>query len=69
MVEKCNDTIKSNTVEEMVYESEEEMEQGLLRFMLFYILYRRHGGIVKETWRKTPYDALILLLWRSSWII
>ncbi|MEF2175246.1 MAG: hypothetical protein V3575_02135 [Candidatus Absconditabacteria bacterium] len=35
------------------------MKKDILAFMIFYILNRRHGGIVKETQTKTPYDALV----------
>ena len=58
MVEKCNDTIKRNTVGKTVYETKEEMNIDLISFMLFYNTKRRHWGIVKEIWKRTPMDAL-----------
>ncbi len=58
MVEKCNDTVKTNTVEKTIYENMEQMDTDLIAFMLFYNLYRRHWWIVKEIRKKTPYDAL-----------
>lgn len=58
MVEKSNDTIKSNTVKINKYENSEEMTKDLLSFMVFYNLNRRHSSLRKELWVKTPYDAL-----------
>lgn len=58
MVEKSNDTIKSNTVKINKYENSEEMNKDLLSFMVFYNLNRRHSSLRKELWVKTPYDAL-----------
>ncbi len=59
MVEKSNDTIKSNTVWVHKYNSVEDMEKDILQFMLFYNLFRRHGWVVREKKWKTPYDALL----------
>jgi len=58
MVEKCNDTIKSNTVGVQEYPTREIMIKQILSFMLYYNLYRRHGGLVKEGKWRTPFDAL-----------
>jgi hypothetical protein len=59
MVEKSNDTVKSNTTWIHMYETKEEMETDIWQFMLFYNLFRRHGWIVREWKWKTPYDALV----------
>jgi transposase InsO family protein len=59
MVEKSNDTIKSNTVWIHKYNTKEDMENDILQFMMFYNLFRRHGWIVREKKGKTPYDALL----------
>lgn len=58
MVEKANDIIKSNTIEENRYSGREEMEKDLDRFLLYYHTERRHGGLVKEKKGRTPLDAL-----------
>lgn len=58
MVEKCNDTIKSNTVGRTIYHSQEEMRKDLTWFMLYYNLHKRHWSIVKETWKRTPFEAV-----------
>ncbi len=58
MVEKSNDTIKSNTLKIKSYETPEEMTKDLLSFMVFYNLNRRHSSLIKELWVRTPYNAL-----------
>lgn len=57
MVEKCNDTIKSNTVWITKYNNREEMISHILEFMFFYNLFRRHWWVVREWKWKTPFDA------------
>ncbi len=59
MVEKSNDTIKSNTVGIHIYDKKEDMVKDIIQFMFFYNLHRRHWGIVREKKWKTPYDALL----------
>lgn len=59
MVEKCNDTIKRNTIEKTIYNSMEEMNLDLIWFMLFYNLHRRHWWLIKEINKATPYEALL----------
>ena len=63
MVEKVNDTIKTNTVLEHTYDSRSDMVKDLLLFMVYYNLERRHWSLRREIptehKRKTPYDALI----------
>jgi len=58
MVEKCNDTIKNNTVKSHIYENIIEMKKDISSFTLYYNLYRKHWWIVKEGKGKTPLDAL-----------
>ena len=58
MVEKSNDTIKSNTLKIKRYSDSEEMTKDLLSFMVYYNLNRRHSSLRKELWVKTPYEAL-----------
>ena len=58
MVEKSNDTIKSNTLKINKYKNVEEMNKDLINFMVYYNLNRRHTSLRKELWVRTPYDAL-----------
>ena len=58
MVEKVNDTIKSNTVNKVIYDDSIALINDLLRFMIYYNLERRHSGIYSEIRKKTPYEAL-----------
>lgn len=58
MVEKANDTIKSNSLKITKYASKDEMLKDLDRFLLFYHTDRRHSGLVKEQKGRTPIDAL-----------
>ena len=58
MVEKSNDTIKSNTLKIKSYETPEEMTKDLLSFMVYYNLNRRHSSLRRELWVRTPYNAL-----------
>ena len=48
MVEKSNDTIKSNTLKINKYDNVKEMTKGLLSFMVYYNLNRRHTSLRKE---------------------
>jgi len=34
------------------------MENHLFKFMVFYLLYRRHGSLKKELGVKTPFEAV-----------
>lgn len=58
MVEKANDTIKKETVKKTNYNSLEEMNAGLMNFLLCYNLYRRHGSLRRELNVKTPFNAV-----------
>ena len=58
MVEKVNDTIKSNTLKIHNYENIWEMNTDLISFLVFYNLHRRHSSLRTEIWVKTPYEAL-----------
>ena len=58
MVEKANDTIKKGTILCDEYCSKNQMEKGLNKFLLFYILYRRHGGLHRELKVRTPIQAV-----------
>jgi transposase-like protein len=58
MVEKVNDTIKNATILKEEYIDKNEMDASLKKFLLFYILYRRHGGLYKELKVRTPMQAV-----------
>jgi transposase-like protein len=45
MVEKANDIIKKGTIKKTKYNSLEEMNADLMRFLVHYNLYRRHGSL------------------------
>jgi len=42
----------------MNYDNKNEMSYELLKFLIFYNLYRRHGSLRKELNVKTPFDAI-----------
>jgi len=58
MVEKANDIIKNGTIKKTMYSSLEDMNEDLIKFLVHYNLYRRHGSLRKELKVKTPYDAV-----------
>lgn len=58
MVEKVNDTIKEKTIKITKYNSVEEMQKDLMKFLVHYNLYRRHGSIRRELKVKTPFNAV-----------
>lgn len=58
MVERANGTIKNNTIKINEYNNKDEMQKDLLKFLMYYILYRRHGSLRKELNVKTPFDAI-----------
>lgn len=58
MVEKVNDTIKTNTLKKVEYDNALSMINDLMRFMVYYNLERRHSWVYSEIRKKTPYDAL-----------
>ena len=58
MVEKANDMVKNGTIKKSNYRSLEEMNNDLMRFLVYYNLYRRHGSLRRELRVKTPFDAV-----------
>lgn len=58
MVERANGTIKNNTILKVKYQNISELNNDLIRFLIFYNLYRRHGSLRKELNVKTPFDAV-----------
>ena len=59
MVERANLTIKKATVHRVNYRSLQELSDDLEQFLVYYNLYRRHGGLVKEINVRTPIEACI----------
>ncbi|HPM89361.1 MAG TPA: DDE-type integrase/transposase/recombinase [Tenuifilaceae bacterium] len=58
MVERANGIIKSSTIPKEQYANKQSMEAHLLEFLVFNILYRRHGSLRRELGVKTPYEAV-----------
>jgi len=58
MVEKANDIIKNKTIKITTYRDLEQMNQDLMRFLVHYNLYRRHGSLRRELKVKTPFNAV-----------
>ena len=58
MVERANGIIKSNTILRDEYASKEEMTTHLMKFIVYYLLYRRHGSLKRELGVKTPFEAV-----------
>ena len=58
MVERVNGTIKTNTILVNQYQGVAEMNKDLIKFLVFYNLYRRHGSLRRELKVKTPYNAI-----------
>lgn len=59
MVERANGIIKQATIVKHEYLNKEEMEDDLMRFLVFYNLHRRHGSLRKELHVKTPFEATV----------
>ncbi len=58
MVERANGIIKNDTILKWQYISANEMKTDMMRFLLYYILYRRHGSLKRELGVKTPFQAI-----------
>jgi transposase InsO family protein len=58
MVERVNGTIKDATILKEEYADKIEMEHSLKKFLLYYILFRRHSGLYKELKVRTPMQAV-----------
>lgn len=58
MVEKANDIIKNGTIKRNEYQNVEQMCNDLLKFLIYYNMYRRHGSLRRELKVKTPYNAV-----------
>ena len=58
MVERVNGTIKTATIKKITYENKKQMQTDMLRFLVHYNIYRRHGSLRKELNVKTPFQAV-----------
>lgn len=58
MVERANVIIKKETILKENYANKEEMNEALMVFLVYYMLYRRHGGVRKNPAVKTPLQAI-----------
>ena len=58
MVERANGIVKSNTILKEQYASNKDMEVALMQFLVFYMLYRKHGSLKRELGVRTPYEAV-----------
>jgi transposase InsO family protein len=58
MVERANGIIKKEAILKDIYVNKEEMNDALMAFLVYYMLYRRHGGVRKELNVKTPFQAV-----------
>ncbi len=58
MVERVNGTIKRATILRAIYKDKVEMNMELNKYLVFYMLHRRHGGVRKELKVKTPFNAI-----------
>jgi len=59
MVERANGIIKQATIVKKTYQNRVEMEEDLIKFLVYYNTIRRHGSIQKELQVKTPFQAMI----------
>jgi hypothetical protein len=50
--------IKKETGLKENYANKEEKNEALMAFLVYYMLYRRHGGVRKELGVKTPFQAV-----------
>ena len=58
IVKKANDIIKQKTGKITDYQNLQEMNNDLMKFLMFCNLYRRHGSLRKELKVKTPFNAV-----------
>lgn len=58
MVERVNGVIKDSTIKATEYKNIEELRKDLNKFLIYYNLNKKHGGLRKELKVRTPYEAL-----------
>ncbi len=57
-MERANGIIKKENILKDNYVNKEEMNDALMAFFVYYMLYRRQGGLRKELNVKTPFQAV-----------
>jgi hypothetical protein len=57
MVERVNGTIKRVTILRVAYNNKLE-NMDLKKYFIFYMFYRRHGGVRRELKVKTSFNAI-----------
>ena len=58
MVERVNGTIKNSTIKVTEYENLQELKDDLNKFLIYYNINRKHGGLKKELKVRTPCEAV-----------
>jgi transposase-like protein len=58
MVERVNATIKNATILKENYTGKTQMNESLMSFLVYYMIYKRHGGLRRELNVKTPLQAI-----------
>jgi len=58
MVERVNGTIKDATVKVLTYKNEVDLKADLDKFLVYYNLNRRQGGLRRELKVRTPFEVL-----------
>ena len=58
MIERVNGIIKDSTIKTKKYENIDELKEDLNKFLIFYNVSRKHGGLKKELKIRTPYEAV-----------
>jgi len=58
MVERVNGIIKQGTILKEQFTDQQTMEAALMQFLVYYIIYRRHGSLKRELGAKTSYEAI-----------
>ena len=58
MVERVNGTIKEATIKVLTYKDKTELKADLNKFLVYYNLNRRHGGLKRELKVRTPFEAV-----------
>jgi len=58
MVERHNGIIKNGTILKEDYKNKYAMEHDLMRFLIFFIMYRRNDPLKNELKVRTPFEAV-----------
>jgi len=58
MVERATGIIKKETILKENYTNKEAVNEAMMAFLVYYLPYRRYGGVRKEVAVKTPFLAV-----------